>query len=47
MALQLSYFKDNMDELYQRRLRIFEFARSNLLWDNYEKYILRAYELSK
>ena len=47
MALQLSYFKDNMEELYRKRLRIFEFARSNLLWDNHEKYILRAYDLSE
>jgi hypothetical protein len=45
MVLQLTYFKDNLDELYRRRLKIFKFARSNLLWENYEKYILRAYEL--
>lgn len=45
LALQLSYFKENLDELYRKRLRIFEFARSNLLWENYEKYILRAYQM--
>ena len=44
MVSQLNYFKDNLSELYSQRLKIFEFARSRLLWENYEKNILRAYE---
>jgi hypothetical protein len=45
MASQLEYFRDNMDELYTKRKKIFEFARNNLVWENYEKNIFRAYEL--
>jgi hypothetical protein len=46
MILQLSYFIDNPEELYSKRLKIFEFARSKLLWENYEKNIYRAYQLA-
>jgi glycosyltransferase involved in cell wall biosynthesis len=46
MILQLNYFRDNPEELYYKRLKIFDFARSRLLWENYEDNILRAYQLS-
>jgi glycosyltransferase involved in cell wall biosynthesis len=46
MVLQLNYFKDNLTELHSRRLKLFDFAKSNLLWENHEKNILRAYELA-
>jgi hypothetical protein len=42
---QLEYFKENLDELYNKRLKIFEFARNNLIWENYEKNIFSAYHL--
>jgi glycosyltransferase involved in cell wall biosynthesis len=45
LAKQLEYFRDNLDELYRKRLKIFEFARNNLIWENYEKNIFRAYQL--
>jgi glycosyltransferase involved in cell wall biosynthesis len=45
MASHLEYFKENLEELYNNRLKIFEFARSNLIWENYEKNIFRAYQL--
>ncbi len=45
LVSRLEYFKDNVDELYNKRLRIFEFARNNLLWERYEKNIFRAYQL--
>jgi hypothetical protein len=45
LALQLRYFKENMDELYNKRLKTFEFAHSNLIWENYEKNIFHAYQL--
>lgn len=45
MALQLAFYKENMDELYRRRLEIFRFARNELVWETVEKNILRAYQL--
>jgi hypothetical protein len=45
MASQLGYLKNNPEELYNKRLKIFEFARNNLIWNNYEKNIFRAYQL--
>jgi glycosyl transferase family 4 len=45
MASKLKYFKENLDELYKRRLRIFDFARDNLIWEKNEKSILAAYDL--
>jgi hypothetical protein len=46
MVSHLDYFKDNLEELYRKRLKSFEFARANLLWENYEKNILYAYKIS-
>ena len=46
MVLQLNYFKDNLTELHNRRLKLFDFAKSNLLWENHERNILRAYQLA-
>src|SRR5918992_1003597 len=44
MASKLKYFKENMDELYKRRLRVFEFARENLIWEKNESSIIEAYK---
>jgi glycosyltransferase involved in cell wall biosynthesis len=44
LASQLGGMKGDMDELYSRRLKIFEFARSKLTWENNEKNILAAYQ---
>jgi glycosyltransferase involved in cell wall biosynthesis len=46
MASKLNYFKENLDELYKRRLRIFEFARKNLIWEKNESSIIEAYRKS-
>jgi glycosyltransferase involved in cell wall biosynthesis len=43
MALKLTYLKENMDELYKRRLQIFEYARDNLIWEKNENNIIEAY----
>jgi glycosyltransferase involved in cell wall biosynthesis len=43
MASKLKYFKENLDELYKRRLRVFEFARENLIWEKNESNIIEAY----
>ena len=44
MVLQLGDMKDDMEELYKKRLKVFEFARSELIWENNEKNILAAYQ---
>ena len=44
LVSQLGDMKNNMDELYNKRLKIFEFARSKLVWENNEKNILAAYQ---
>ena len=43
LVLRLKYFKEHRDELFTKRLAIFNFARSNLIWEKYEKNIFDAY----
>src|ERR671914_724001 len=43
MATKLKYFNENLNELYKRRLRVFEFARENLVWEKNESSIIEAY----
>jgi glycosyltransferase involved in cell wall biosynthesis len=45
LVQQLEYFKDNPDVLYNKRLRIFEFAQANLIWEKNEQDIFRAYQM--
>jgi hypothetical protein len=45
LLLQLKYYRDNLEELYQKRLKSFKFARNNLVWERYEDNIFRAYQL--
>ena len=45
LVSQLEYFRDNLDEFYKKRLKIFEFAKNYLIWEKYEKNIFRAYQL--
>jgi hypothetical protein len=42
---QLEYFKSNPDILYNKRVRIFEFAQANLIWEKNEQDIFRAYQM--
>ncbi|MDQ6864761.1 MAG: glycosyltransferase [Thermoproteota archaeon] len=42
---QLEYFKSNPDILYNKRVRIFEFAQANLIWEKNEQDITRAYQM--
>jgi glycosyltransferase involved in cell wall biosynthesis len=44
LVRQLSYFRDNKDELYKKRKKTFNFAKENLLWEKYEKNIIEAYK---
>jgi glycosyltransferase involved in cell wall biosynthesis len=46
LALQIKYYRDNLEELYKKRLKSFEFARNNLVWERYEDNIFRAYQSS-
>jgi glycosyltransferase involved in cell wall biosynthesis len=46
LASKLLYFKSHTDELYEKRLQTFNFARTNLIWEKNEKKILDAYKLS-
>ncbi len=41
----LEYFKNNPEVLYGKRLRIFDFARANLIWEMNEQDIFRAYQI--
>ena len=45
LALKLQYFKTNMEELYKKRVDIFNYARNYLTWEKYEKNIIDAYKL--
>ena len=43
MVLKLSYFKHNLDELYEKRLKLFDFAHTNLNWEQSAEKIFDAY----
>jgi glycosyltransferase involved in cell wall biosynthesis len=45
LASKLAYFRANTDELYEKRLRTFNFARANLVWEQHERKILDTYKL--
>ncbi|HZH38905.1 MAG TPA: glycosyltransferase [Bacillales bacterium] len=45
MASKLMYFKENLDELHNRRLKLFNYAKDNLIWEKNEKNILNAYKM--
>ena len=44
LVSKLLYFRNNKDELYKKRLKIFDFAKENLTWEKYEKSIIEAYK---
>lgn len=43
LVSQLQSLKEDLDALYNKRLKIFEFARSKLVWENYDNNIFAAY----
>ena len=45
LASKLEYFRSNTDELYEKRLKIFNYARKNLFWEKHEQKIMDAYKL--
>lgn len=44
LVTQLLYFRDNKEELYKKRIKIFNFAKENLNWEKYEGNIIEAYK---
>jgi glycosyltransferase involved in cell wall biosynthesis len=42
---KLNDVKANMDDLYSKRLRSYQYARNNLLWDKFEKNIFESYKV--
>ena len=46
MVDKLTFFKNNMEDLYSKRLKTYEFAKENLIWDKYEENIIRAYKIA-
>jgi hypothetical protein len=45
LASKLEYFKTNMDVLDEKRLKTFNYARTNLVWEKHDKKIIDAYNL--
>jgi glycosyltransferase involved in cell wall biosynthesis len=43
MILQLRDCRNNMEKNYEMRLDVYQFAKENLLWENYEQNIFDAY----
>ena len=44
LVTQLSYLRDNKEELFKKRIKIHEFAKKNLTWERYEGHIIDAYK---
>jgi glycosyltransferase involved in cell wall biosynthesis len=44
MILQLRDCGANMEKIYEKRLGVYQFAKENLLWENYEQNIFDAYK---
>jgi glycosyltransferase involved in cell wall biosynthesis len=44
LAQTLKYFSDNIEELNKLRIKSFNFAKDNLIWEKYEKNIIEAYK---
>lgn len=42
MASKLEYYKENMKELYRKRLNAFRFAKNHLVWEKYERNIIKC-----
>ncbi|HEU5120645.1 MAG TPA: glycosyltransferase [Candidatus Nitrosocosmicus sp.] len=44
LQTKLKFLLSDMEELYAKRIKTYEFARNNLLWENYENNIFEAYK---
>ena len=43
LVLKLKYFSDNIEELYKLRIKSFNYAKDNLIWEKYDHNILTIY----
>ena len=41
---ELLYLQNNKDKLYKKRIKIFNFAKDNLIWEKYDRNIIQAYK---
>ncbi len=46
MISHLKYCKDNIEKIYENRIRVYRFARENILWEKYEQNIFDAYKIA-
>jgi 2-hydroxy-3-keto-5-methylthiopentenyl-1-phosphate phosphatase len=46
LASYLVYYRDNLEDLHRKRLKSFEFARRNLIWEKFEENLFRAYQIA-
>ena len=44
LVKELSYFRNNKDELFKNRVITYNFAKENLIWEKYDKRIIEAYK---
>jgi len=44
MVRKLIYFKENLNDLYNRRLKVFDYSHENLIWEKNETFITEAYK---
>jgi glycosyltransferase involved in cell wall biosynthesis len=45
LEAQLEYFGQNLEELYNKRINTYRFAKKNLIWENFDRNIIEAYRL--
>lgn len=46
MVSQLRYCRDNIDRTYEKRLKVYQFAKENLIWEKYDQNIFDAYKVA-
>jgi glycosyl transferase family 4 len=44
LGSQMEYYQENLTLLHNKRLKLFKFARDNLIWERFEKNIFHAYQ---
>ena len=43
LVQKLKYFSENIEELYKLRIKSFNFAKDNLIWEKYDNNIINIY----
>jgi glycosyltransferase involved in cell wall biosynthesis len=47
LVQKLKYFSENLEELYKLRVKSFNFAKDNLIWEKYDHNIINVYKSLK